>query len=223
MSPRSKLISAVAGGLAIIFLFAAYFIGGGRGKPAAEPSASPAKIIKANFQVIDLQTVDPMNRPEASAKAREASTGIISLINSYHDIAFIDKTKWAAGTHPALASLFVPEAQQSVGPTANLGSLSLAELAPKIKAVKPSSEKVSRLSILISPDLSVGSAIASTVFEAQASTTEKKAGPAKIVFEATFWLAPDPAGYKIVAYSTNLKADTITKGSAFGTIPEYLR
>lgn len=215
MSPKATILSVIAGALAVVGLSVAYLIGRGGGGPT--PSGSPTPPPRANLLAGEIRAVDSQDRPEASAAANEKTALILVLLNAYYNAAFVDTTKWQNGTHPELVNLFTNEAQTTV--VANMGSLALAELAPRITSLTPTRQDATRISFLFESDLSTPSVIVTTLFEAEAKTKQAKVGPVKVVHRATFWLAQKVSIFRIMAYSAELTADTATRSAAFGSIP----
>lgn len=184
--------------------------------PKPKPKPSPA-VLNASLAQGEVKVVSGNDSPQANQRATEELPRVISTLNSYYTIAFVDPKKWSGGTHPELARLFTAEAQPSL--SANLGAIALGDVAPKIKAFKPTKQQATKISIFIENDLTAPVAIVSIAFEGEGKATAKAGGKVKVLHNATFWLVREGDVYKISAYSTELKADTIpakAKKAAFG-------
>lgn len=184
--------------------------------PKAKPKPSPV-VLKADLSQGEVKAVSGNDAPQASQRATEEVPKVLSTLNNFYTVAFVDPKKWSSGTHPELAGLFSAEAQPSL--TANLGAMAWADLAPKIKSFKPDKQQLTKVSFFLENDLSAPAAIATVSFEGVGTTKAKADGPVRLVHTATFWLSRDGDAYKISAYSAELKADTTpakTKKAAFG-------
>lgn len=207
---RGKL--AIGGALLAILAAGAVLLvrpGTGARKPP-RPLPPP----RANFVALEVRAVDAHDRPEAAVRAQEESGKVIDLLNTYYNAAFLDSRKWGKGTHPALTALFTAEAAPQAAQ--NLGALALSDLALRVRRVAPSKQEATKISIQIEDDLSAPIAVVAAVFEGSASTRSKADGPVKISHHALFWLVREGDAYRIMAYTTELTADTKTKSAAFG-------
>lgn len=166
---------------------------------------------KVAFKVGEIRGIDAQDRPEAGARAQEEAARVVTLLNSYYAVAFVDPQKWQGGAHPELAALFTPEVHGQLGP--QLGALALGDLAPKISKLKPSKQEAPKLTFLIEADLSAPHAVVTTIFEATATAKQKAESPVKVVHTATLYLIREGDAYKIIGFKTNLVADTGTKSA----------
>jgi hypothetical protein len=169
-------------------------------------------VLKVAFKVGEIRGIDSQDRPEAAQRAQEGAAKVVTLLNSYYTLGFVDPAKWQGGAHPELASLFAPEVHGQLAP--QLGALALADLAPRISKVTPSKQEAPKLTFMIEADLSAPHAVVTSIFEATATAKQKAESPVKVVHTATFWLGWDGAAYKIIGFKTNLVADTGTKSAA---------
>ena len=102
-------------------------------------------------------------RIEANQAAVQASNQVVAVLNSYNNIAFLQPARWGGGTHPELAGLFTDEARHAVA--ADLQTLALGSVAPRLARVEPSKQTAGVISVLIEPDLSGSYAVATVDFE----------------------------------------------------------
>lgn len=163
----------------------------------------------ANFQVIETRGVDAQDRPEAQAAATGASAGVTATVNAYYNAAFVEKGKWAGGAHPDVPSFFTADVQAQVGP--QLAALALADIAPAVRRVDPTKQEVPILTFLIDADMTAPFAVATVLFEADATAVEKENSPIKISHTATFWFVKEGEAYKIAGFKTHLVADSETR------------
>ncbi|HVE76804.1 MAG TPA: hypothetical protein VND22_08595 [Actinomycetota bacterium] len=164
---------------------------------------------KAHIQIVQVLAADTNDRPEAADKANQESQKIKQALDRYYQAAFLDP-----GKQLDLNPHFTAEAQPGLPP--NVGALALGDIAPKLERVVPKKQEATKVSFLIEEDLSAPVAIATVLFEATGEAKEKADGPVAITHNATFWFQPEGDGYKISAYTVELKADTETKKAAFG-------
>lgn len=165
----------------------------------------------ANFKLGEVRGVDAQDRPEAAQRASEEAGKIVSMLNAYYDAAFVDPSKWQAGAHPDLASVFAAEIHPQLGP--HLGALALADLAPRISKLKPTKQEAPRVTFLMETDLSAPHAIVTSLFEATGTATKKSESPVAIAHTATLWLIREGDVYKIIGFKTHLVADSETKSA----------
>lgn len=175
----------------------------GTGPPKQGKPAEP-KIPKANFNLLNLKAIDSQDRPDAGAKAEEKKAQILDMFNALYNEAFLDPARWAGGTHPGIGGFFTQEAQG--GLAANLGSLALGDIVPRITGVRPDKQEITRLTLYVGDDFSVPLGVASVVFDATATPVDKGATPVIIRQTAEFWLQKEGDGYKIAAYRANINA-----------------
>ena len=204
--------------LAILGVVAFLLLRDGGGIPGLKKEPPPAT---AAIKAAQVTAADHAERPEAGQRATENSTKVLDALNRMYTLALLRPARWpSAEGQPApldeLAGFFADEAKPSVTP--NAGALALMDLGPAFKRVDPTRQEATRISFVTDEDLSQPFAIATVVFEANGTTEKKADGPVKIVHNATYWLVADPAGYKIVAYTVELRADTEVKKAAFGEI-----
>jgi hypothetical protein len=169
---------------------------------------------RADFKILDTRAVDVLDRPEAGQRAAEAGPLVQKLLNDFYTGAFIDPDQWGDGTHESIKGLFTGPAQGQLIP--NLGGLALADLAPRISTVNPTKQEAAKLTFMAEEDLSLPIGVVNVVFEADAEAKEREDNPVKIVHHAIFWLIREGDTYKISAFQAALKADTVTRGAAWG-------
>lgn len=184
-------------------------------KPEPPPNAA--------FTAADVRAADAGDRPEASQKAADTGSRVITAMNDMYTAAFLRPDSWPGKegkTPPAdnVAQYFAQDARAAA--VRDIGALALAELGPKFKRVEPSKQELPRVSFLVEEDLSLPFAIVTVAFEAKGETKEKADGPVLIVHNASYLLALEADAYRILAYSVELKADTETKTAAFGVVPQ---
>ncbi|MGH2771477.1 MAG: hypothetical protein ACRDJF_13310 [Actinomycetota bacterium] len=213
MSPNRRVPWALL--VALVALGTCAPNGPGPGSPGPGGKAPPAP--QASFTAGEVRAVDARDRSEASAAATEEAGKVIDLLNSYYSVAFVDPKRWGKGKHPELVGLFTDEARASVAP--NLDGLALADLATALKAVSPSRQEATRVSFEIEENLGSLYAVATVAFEGTGTARAKKDGPVAIGHNAIFWLAKQADVWKIAAYQTRLKADTVSRGAAWPPSP----
>ncbi|MCA1839549.1 MAG: hypothetical protein ABR507_12625 [Actinomycetota bacterium] len=174
----------------------------------------PPKTIHADFQIGEVRPIDPTERPDAKTKADAEAAQLKNLLDDLFDKAFVVPSDWKGGTHPGLAASFTPEAQ--AGLAANLGGLALTDLAASIDSVKPRKQFMTKTSVFFDPSGSATQALVTVEFEADAKTKPSAQGPVGLVETGMFWFTKAGGTYKISAYSTTFKADTVVKSAAFG-------
>jgi hypothetical protein len=184
-----------------------------RGEEGKSRSQGKASAPGVSFQTGEVRAVDAKERGEASARAAEEAAKVVELLNGYYSITFVDPKRWDGGKHPDLGALFAEEARASVAP--NLGGLALAELAPKLKSVSPSRQEVPKVSFEMEDNLDSLFAVATVAFEGTGAARARKDGPVAIQHNAVFWLAKQADAWKIAAYQTQLKADTVSRSAAW--------
>lgn len=184
----------------------------------SEPKHKPSPVpLTATLGRGELKAVSATDAPEANQRASEELPKVMSTLNSFYTIAFVDPKKWNGGTHPALTGLLTAEAQPSL--SANLGGMALGDIAPKVKSFKVDKQHATKISFFIENDLTAPVVVATVAFEGVATTKAGAKGPVRVSHNGTFWLLREADVYKISAYSGELKADTVpprTKRSAFG-------
>lgn len=169
----------------------------------------------ANFTVEVIGGIDARDRPETAAKAETEAKSIKNVIDAFYTAGFVDPAKWVAGKHPELVALFATEAQGSVA--TNLGSLALTDTAPLVSKVKITDQRITKVSALFEDDFVASHAVATIAFSAIATPKAKGQQPIDVTHSMTIWLRPEGEGWKIYAYSSDLKADSKVKAAAFGT------
>jgi hypothetical protein len=183
--------------------------------PKPKPSPSP---VSAAFSSGEVRALDPSNRPEATQRATEEASRVVTFLNSYYDVAFVKPSAWQKGTHPGLSLLFTPDAASTVTGTV-LQALALSDIAPKIKSVKPTKQSATKMSFEVESDLSMPFVFVTVAFEAKGTTVAKADGPVAIVHSATYLLQRDGDSYKIAAYEVEEHVDTVVRKAAFGNLP----
>lgn len=217
MSGRKILVGV--GILAIVGVVAFLLLReGGPGLPGTKKEPPPAT---AAITAAQVTAADHAERPEAGPRATENSAKVLDALNRMYTLTLLRPGRWpTAEGQPApldeLAGFFADEAKPSVAP--NAGALALTDLGPSFKRVDPTRQEATRISFVTEDDLSQPFAIATVAFEANGTTEKKADGPVKIVHSATYWLVADPSGYKIAAYTVELRADTAVKKASFGEI-----
>jgi hypothetical protein len=177
---------------------------------SARKKAPP--VPKVAFKVGEIRGIDAQDRPQAGTRAQEEAARVVTLLNSYYAVAFVDPSKWQGGTHPELPALFSPDVHAQLPP--QVGALALGDIAPKISRLNPSKQEAPKLTVFIEADLTAPHAVVTTIFEATATAKAKAESPVKIAHTATFWLRWEGDAYKIMGFKTHLVADTETKGAA---------
>jgi hypothetical protein len=173
--------------------------------PGGDDGGSGPKISEANFQLGEVRAVDPMERPDSGQKAQDSAARVLTLVNRYYTVAFLDPTRWVNGTHPELAGLFTGEAQPSIGP--NIGHLAISDLWDKIESVEPVTQRLGKVSFDVEPDGSLPIGIATVTFEG--SGTSFEGDDVTIKHDAVFYLQREGEDYKISAYTTSLSAEEV--------------
>jgi len=158
-----------------------------------------------------VRAVDSQDRPQANQTAIQASNQVVAVLNSYYNIAFLQPKRWGGGTHPDLAGLFTDEAKHAVA--ADLQTLALGSVAPRLARVEPSKQTAGAISVLIEPDLSGSYAAATVDFEGTGRPTASGEGPIKIVQTGQFMFARVGGDYKIAGYDLHLTEETTTTGA----------
>ncbi len=161
------------------------------------------KLAAANFHLGTVTAVDPQNRSDSAQKANEEAAKVLALMNAFYSAAFLDPAKWEGGQHPDLAPLFTAEAQPGVA--ANLTSLAMSDLSDKIESVESGVQNVDRLTMFVDEDGSLPVGLASVSFEAVAQP-EDGGDEVTIRHAASYWLQRDGDGYRISAFTADLKA-----------------
>jgi hypothetical protein len=188
-------------------------LSGCKGNP--KPKASPSPVAAA-FSAEEVRALDPSNRPEATQRATEEASRVVTFLNSYYDIAFVKPSAWQKGTHPGLSALFTSDAASNV--TSTLQALALGDAAPKIKSVKLAKQSAT-LSFEVESDLSMPFVFVTVAFEAKGATVAKSDGPVTIVHNATYLLQREGDSYKIAAYDAEERVDTVVHKAALGNLP----
>ena len=168
----------------------------------------------ANFAVEAIGGIDARDRPETAAKAEAEAKNIKKVVDAFYTVAFVDPAKWVAGKHPELVALFATEAQSSVA--TNLGSLALTDTAPLVSKVKITDQRITKVAALFEDDFLASHAVATIAFSAIATAKAKSQQPIDVTHSMTIWLRPEGEGWRIYAYSSDLKADSKVKAAAFG-------
>lgn len=174
---------------------------GGDGGDDAEPEE-----VAADFELVEIVTADPQDRPEAVEKVRGEGPKVIELLNRLYDIAFLDPELWEDGRHTAMLELFTEQAQNQL--TQDLESLALGELAPQFERVTPDKQEATKVTFFVSHDMGTPIGLVTVVFSATGTPVDDDLEPRTIAQTANYWITFDN-GYKISAYSAVLGIDEV--------------
>lgn len=192
-----------------------------------EPPPPPIPEL-AKFVALEVRAVDAADRPEAGQRAAEQAVAVVAFMNAYYTHAFLRPDHWSpqpsASPDTMPASAVDPEAKlgtfftAEASPTtpANTEALAIGDLATKLRRVNPSRQEITKISFHVADDLSTPFVIATVVFEATGLPRSRGDGSIAIVHTFTVWLASEAERFKIMAYSADLKADTLQAHAAFG-------
>lgn len=171
--------------------------GGGGGEPEE---------VSADFELVELVTVDPLESPEGVEKVEGEGPKVIALLNRLYDIAFLDPQLWEEGEHPEMAELFTEKGQTRLVSNQDLDALALEDLAPQLERVVPTKQEVTKLTFFVGDNLTTPIGLATVVFEATGTPADDDLEPVTIAHSAQYWVTYDD-GYKISAFYAVLGVD----------------
>lgn len=166
-------------------------------------TAEPEEV-SADFELGEIVTADPLDRPEAVEKVRGEGPKAIALLNRLYDAAFLDPELWEDGKHTAMLELFTEQARKQLAQ--DLESLALGEQASQFERVTPDKQEATKVTFFVSEDMGTPIGLISVVFSATGTPVDEELDPLTIAQTANYWITFDN-GYKISAYSAVLGID----------------
>lgn len=158
--------------------------------------------VSADFELLEIVTIDPLDRPEATAKVDGEGPKVVALLNRLYDAAFLDPELWEDGEHSEMLGLFTEQGRTQVA--GDLESVALGELAPQFERISPITQEVTKVTFFVTENLATPVGLATVLFEASATPVDDDLDPVPISQLANFWVTFDD-GYKISAYSALLR------------------
>ena len=190
-------------GVVVIIVLAALIanLAGGKKKPGVQP---PPGVAQVAFVAAVKGATDAKSPPSRGAITKESSQ-IVSMLNDWYELAFVDTSKFGDGTFPDIAKHFTQAARTSF--TKDLLTLTIGEARTEVKHVDPTTQ-TAKVTVYFSNGKPTY-AIAAVHFVANATMKKSDAYPLRIDQSVTYDFQKTDQGWVVTYYTANQKQHSV--------------